>query len=161
MVLSPEEVRYALRDQVDLIVDTVVGCLGESPPELAQDIIYEGIHLVGGGAMLRGLANRLADETEVPVHLVATPLECVVLGAGIVPGFVRQPATDLRGRRILTGAISLHGEKILGHLADLPVAVLEAAPQGGLDLGAVERGQGHRGAPPDRRLVAERGEHGG
>jgi rod shape-determining protein MreB len=82
VVLSPEEVRYALRDQVELIVDTVVRCLSESPPELAQDIIYEGIHLVGGGALLRGLANRLADETEVPVHLVGTPLECVVLGAG-------------------------------------------------------------------------------
>ncbi len=37
----------------------------------------------GGGALLRGLANRLADETEVPVHLVATPLECVVVGAGM------------------------------------------------------------------------------
>ena len=83
VVLAPEEVRDALRDLVELIVDTVVGCLAESPPELAQDIIYEGIHLVGGGAMLRGLANRLADETEVPVHLVATPLECVVLGAGL------------------------------------------------------------------------------
>ena len=83
VVLTPEEVRFALREQVDLIVATVVDCLAESPPELAQDIIYEGIHLVGGGALLRGLANRLADETEVPVHLVATPLECVVLGAGM------------------------------------------------------------------------------
>lgn len=82
IVLSPEEVRYAVREQVEQIIDTVLGCLAESPPELAQDIIYEGIHLVGGGAMLRGLANLLADQTEVPVHLVATPLECVVLGAG-------------------------------------------------------------------------------
>ena len=83
VVLSPEEVRYAVRDQVELIVATVVACLGELPPELAQDIIYEGIYLVGGGAMLLGLANRLADETEVAVHLVATPLECVVQGAGL------------------------------------------------------------------------------
>jgi len=83
VVLSPDEIRYALRDQVDLIVDTVIDCLGDAPPELAQDIIYQGIHLVGGGAMLRGLANRLANDTEVPVHLVATPLECVVLGAGM------------------------------------------------------------------------------
>ncbi len=82
VVLSPDEIRYALRDQVDLIVATVIDCLGEAPPELAQDIIYQGIHLVGGGAMLRGLANRLANDTEVPVHLVPTPLECVVLGAG-------------------------------------------------------------------------------
>jgi len=83
VVLSPDEIRHALHDQVELILATVVECLGESPPELAQDIIYEGIHLVGGGALLRGLANRLADETEVPVHLVATPLECVVVGAGM------------------------------------------------------------------------------
>ena len=83
VVLTPEEVRYALRDQVELIVATVVDCLGDAPPDLAHDIIYEGIHLVGGGAMLRGLANRLADETEVPVHLVSMPLECVVQGAGM------------------------------------------------------------------------------
>jgi rod shape-determining protein MreB len=83
VVLSPEEIRYALREQVDLILATVVDCLGDAPPELAQDIIYQGIYLVGGGAMLRGLANRLADETAVPVHLVPTPLECVVQGAGM------------------------------------------------------------------------------
>jgi rod shape-determining protein MreB len=82
IVLTPEEIRHALRESVDVIVDTVLACLSDAPPELAHDIIYEGIHLVGGGAMLRGLANRLADETEVPVHLVATPLECVVQGAG-------------------------------------------------------------------------------
>jgi rod shape-determining protein MreB and related proteins len=82
VLLTPEEVRFAIRDQVDLIVETVLECLAESPPELAQDVIYDGIHLVGGGALLRGLANRLADETGVPVHLVPTPLECVVVGAG-------------------------------------------------------------------------------
>ena len=57
-------------------------CLGEAPPELAQDLILEGIHLVGGGGMLRGLDVRLAQATDVPVHLVDAPLECVVLGAG-------------------------------------------------------------------------------
>ena len=60
---------------------SAVKCLAEAPPELAQDIIYKGIHLVGGGALLRGMIQRLADET-VPVHLVETPLECVALGAG-------------------------------------------------------------------------------
>ena len=104
VVLSPEEIRFALRDQVEQIVATVVACLGESPPELAQDIIYEGIHLVGGGALLRGLANRLADETEVPVHLVATPLECVVVGRRHVPRFVRQPTPHLRRRRVLSAS---------------------------------------------------------
>jgi rod shape-determining protein MreB len=83
VVLTPDEIRFALHDQVELIVDTVLGCLSDSPPELAQDIIYEGIHLLGGGARLRGLAERLAQETDVPVHLVPDPVRCVVEGAGL------------------------------------------------------------------------------
>ncbi|HUY64284.1 MAG TPA: rod shape-determining protein [Acidimicrobiales bacterium] len=82
VVLSPAELRGAIEDQVHQIIDAAVQCLGEAPPELAQDIMFQGIHLVGGGALLRGLARRLADETAVPVHMVATPLECVALGAG-------------------------------------------------------------------------------
>ncbi len=50
---------------------------------MAQDIIFEGVHLTGGGALLRGMTQRLADATAVPVHLVDTPLECVVQGAGV------------------------------------------------------------------------------
>ena len=72
----------AIDEPVSAIVDSVIACLGMSPPELAQDLILNGVHLVGGGGMLRGLDQRLAKETEVPVHLVDMPLECVVLGAG-------------------------------------------------------------------------------
>jgi rod shape-determining protein MreB len=82
VILSPEEVREAIDEQVGAIVDSVVSCLGEAPPELAQDLIAQGIHLVGGGGMLRGLDRRLAEETAIPVHLVDAPLECVALGAG-------------------------------------------------------------------------------
>ena len=82
VVLTPAEVREAIEEQVGAIVDSVVQCLGNAPPELAQDLIYQGIHLVGGGGMLRGLDRRLAEETALPVHLVDAPLECVVLGAG-------------------------------------------------------------------------------
>jgi rod shape-determining protein MreB and related proteins len=81
-ILSPEEVRDAIDEQVRAIVDSVINCLGFAPPELAQDLIIQGIHLVGGGGMLRGLDRRLAEETALPVHLVDAPLECVVLGAG-------------------------------------------------------------------------------
>ncbi len=81
-VLSPEEVRGALAEATDSIVASVLECLAGSPPELAQDLISRGIHLVGGGSMLRGLDIRIADETRVPVTLVDTPLEAVVLGAG-------------------------------------------------------------------------------
>ena len=82
VVLSPSELRGAVEDQVHQIIDAAVQCLGEAPPELAQDIMFEGVHLVGGGALLRGLAARLATETAVPVHLVDAPLECVAMGAG-------------------------------------------------------------------------------
>jgi rod shape-determining protein MreB and related proteins len=84
VILSPEEVRTAINEVSTAIVDSVVHCLGEAPPELAQDLIVRGMYLVGGGGMLRGLDLRIASETEIPVHLVDAPLECVVLGAGRV-----------------------------------------------------------------------------
>ena len=82
IVLSAEEVREAIDEPVSAMVDSVIACLGQAPPELAQDLIIQGLNLVGGGGMLRGLDLRLAQETEIPVHLVDAPLECVVLGAG-------------------------------------------------------------------------------
>jgi rod shape-determining protein MreB len=82
VILSPQEVREAISEPVSSIVDSVIACLGEAPPELAHDLIVRGMHLVGGGGMLKGLAHRLAQETEIPVTLVDQPLEAVVLGAG-------------------------------------------------------------------------------
>ena len=84
VLLSPEEVRDALAEPVGAMVDSVITCLGQAPPELAQDLITQGLYLVGGGSMLRGLDRRLALETEVPVRQVEQPLETVVLGAGRV-----------------------------------------------------------------------------
>jgi rod shape-determining protein MreB len=82
VILAPEEVRDAIEEQIRAICDAVVSALAQTPPELAQDLISQGIHLVGGGGMLRGLDERIARETDLPVHLVDAPLECVVLGAG-------------------------------------------------------------------------------
>ena len=82
IVLTPEEVRAAIDEPVSAMVDSVLACLSQAPPELAQDLIVQGINLVGGGSLLRGLDVRLARETEVPVGLVDAPLEAVVLGAG-------------------------------------------------------------------------------
>ncbi|HVA42615.1 MAG TPA: rod shape-determining protein [Acidimicrobiales bacterium] len=82
VILTPEEVRAAIEDQVGTIVDSVVRCLGDAPAELAQDLITEGIHLSGGGGLLAGLDQRLAEETSLPVRRVQAPLECVALGAG-------------------------------------------------------------------------------
>ena len=82
IILSPERCATPSTSRCRRICDSVVACLGESPPELAQDLILQGMNLVGGGGMLAGLDQRLANETEIPVHLVDAPLECVVLGAG-------------------------------------------------------------------------------
>jgi rod shape-determining protein MreB len=82
IILSPEEVREAIEEQVRAICDAVIAALAQTPPELAQDLIENGVNLVGGGAMLRGLDLRISKETQLPVHLVQAPLESVVLGAG-------------------------------------------------------------------------------
>ena len=82
VMLTSAEVREAIEEPVSAMVDSVVSCIGSAPPELAQDLIVRGIHLVGGGGMLRGMATRIADATHVPVTLVRQPLESVVLGAG-------------------------------------------------------------------------------
>lgn len=82
IILTPEEVRDAIDEPVTTMVDSVLACMAQAPPELAQDLITSGVHLVGGGGLLRGLARRISEESDVPVRLVDTPLECVVLGAG-------------------------------------------------------------------------------
>jgi len=83
-VLTPGEVREATEDVVATMVASVLDCLSEAPPELAQDLIVNGINIVGGGALLRNLDQRIANEARVPVRVVAAPLEAVVLGAGKV-----------------------------------------------------------------------------
>jgi len=82
IVLSPEEVRGSIEEVVTSIIESVIRCLAKAPPELSQDFLTRGVNLVGGGGLLRGLAQRLSRETKVPVELVDAPLECVVLGAG-------------------------------------------------------------------------------
>ncbi len=82
VVLTAAEVREAIDEPVSAMADALVTCLGRAPAELAQDLISQGLHLVGGGALLRGLDARLAHDSSVPVQLVDAPLECVVLGAG-------------------------------------------------------------------------------
>ena len=72
--------RTAIADTVSQIVDTVRTTLEKTPPELAADIIDRGITLTGGGALLRGLAELIAEETGMPVTIAANPLDCVVLG---------------------------------------------------------------------------------
>ncbi len=80
--VTSEELRRALEGPVREIVSAVRDALEETPPELASDLAQSGILLAGGGTLLRGFAERVEDETGVPVRIADSPLDCVALGAG-------------------------------------------------------------------------------
>jgi rod shape-determining protein MreB and related proteins len=80
--IDSAEVRVAIAQPVETIIDTVRRTLEATPPELAADISGRGIVLAGGGALLRGIDRLIAAETGLPVVVAEAPLECVVLGAG-------------------------------------------------------------------------------
>jgi rod shape-determining protein MreB and related proteins len=82
IIVSSEEIRRAIEEPVNAIVDAVKSTLDRTPPELAADIMDKGIVLTGGGALLKGLDERLKHETGMPVHLTENPLSCVVIGSG-------------------------------------------------------------------------------
>lgn len=79
--ITSEEVRNAMTDTLLQIVDAIRSTLEKTPPELSADIIDSGITLTGGTALLRGLAELIAEETGMPVTIAQNPLDCVVLGA--------------------------------------------------------------------------------
>jgi rod shape-determining protein MreB and related proteins len=79
---STSEIRGAIEEPVAAIVDAVKSTLDTTPPELASDIMEQGIMLAGGGALLHGLPDRLADETGMPIRIAANPLYAVALGSG-------------------------------------------------------------------------------
>jgi len=81
---TDEEIREALAEPVSTIVEAVKSALERTPPELSADIMDKGIVLSGGGAMLRGLDQRLRNETGLPVVIAEDPLSSVVLGTGKV-----------------------------------------------------------------------------
>lgn len=76
------EVREALKEPVSSIVDAIKSTLERTPPELASDIMENGIMLTGGGALLRGLDKLITQETGMSVQIAETPLDCVALGTG-------------------------------------------------------------------------------
>jgi rod shape-determining protein MreB and related proteins len=82
VVISAAEVRKAIEEPVNLVVDAVKNTLDKCPPELAGDVMDRGIALTGGGALLRGLESRIREETGMPVQVADNPLDSVVLGTG-------------------------------------------------------------------------------
>lgn len=84
ITLTSEEVEEALRESVYTIIHAAKGILEQTPPELSADIIDKGIVLTGGGSLVDGLNQLLAQELKVPVFTAESPLTCVVEGTGIL-----------------------------------------------------------------------------
>jgi rod shape-determining protein MreB len=82
IVVSAEEIRKAIEEPVNSIVDAVKTTLDKCPPELSGDIMDRGIVITGGGALLKGLDERLRHETAMPIHLTDRPLDSVAMGSG-------------------------------------------------------------------------------
>jgi rod shape-determining protein MreB and related proteins len=83
LIVTSTDIAKALHDPLLTIIQTVRGVLEQTPPELASDVIDQGIVLTGGGALLRSVDRLLADETGLPVHVADNPLQTVAIGAGI------------------------------------------------------------------------------
>ena len=81
--ISYSEIAFAIDKSVSKIEEAVLKALEISPPELSADIYDNGIHLTGGGALLRGLDKRLALKTKLPIHVAEDPLRAVVRGTGL------------------------------------------------------------------------------
>ena len=80
--VTSEETEEALKETTAQIIETIHSVLEQTPPELAADIVDNGIYLTGGGALLDGLAEIMQRETGITTHIADDPLECVALGTG-------------------------------------------------------------------------------
>ncbi len=82
LMVTPREIRDAIADQITKIIAAIKATLDETPPDLVSDLSRTGIVLAGGGALLKGLSERLIAETGMPVRVADDPLYSVVIGAG-------------------------------------------------------------------------------
>lgn len=80
--ITETQIRTALKEPIASIIEAIKTTLEKTPPELAADVMDKGIMLAGGGALLRGLDVLINKETNMPVHIAESPLDCVALGGG-------------------------------------------------------------------------------
>ena len=100
MKISSAQIREAISEPVDAIVEAIRQSLERTPPELASDILDRGIILTGGGALLRGLDRRIKQETNLPVVIAEDPLTCVVRGCGsVLDNMMKYEKVVIRSRR--------------------------------------------------------------
>ncbi|MBR3002495.1 MAG: rod shape-determining protein [Clostridia bacterium] len=82
IIIKSSQIMEAIKESVDKIVDTVKQTLEKTPPELSADLVEKGIYLAGGGALIQNIDKLLSAETNMPVYIAESPLECVVNGTG-------------------------------------------------------------------------------
>lgn len=80
--ISSKEIELAMQRPINEIIEAVINTLSVTPPELASDIMQNGIYLAGGGALIRNLDNLIARRTGIKTYIADSPLECVAIGAG-------------------------------------------------------------------------------
>jgi rod shape-determining protein MreB and related proteins len=122
VALSTAEVRQALQDPVNQIVDAVKITLDKTPPELASDIMDRGIMLAGGGALLQGLDERLRQETQIPIHVADSPLTCVAIGAGRSLEEVEAMVRSTKGRAAPLVTLAARPTSLLRRSRQVPLA---------------------------------------
>lgn len=81
--VSSIELRDAISDSVQTIIDTIRDALDETPPEILSDLMDNGVCLAGGGSLLQGLDQRLTEELQIRAWLAEDPISCVARGAGV------------------------------------------------------------------------------
>jgi rod shape-determining protein MreB len=83
-VITDADVREAISSSVASVIEAVKEVIETAPPEVVADVMRQGVYVTGGGALLRGLPELLAQELKVPIHVVDDPLTTVVRGTGLI-----------------------------------------------------------------------------
>ena len=84
VVVTDNDVKEAIGLSIDTLIESIKEVIEITPPEVVSDVMYKGIYLVGGGALLRGLKELFEDSLKIPIHVAGDPLTAVVRGAGVI-----------------------------------------------------------------------------
>jgi rod shape-determining protein MreB len=84
VVITDSDIREAMTQSIDVLVDATKEVLETTPPEILADVMRIGVYLVGGGALIRGLAKLISDTIKIPVHIADDPLTAIARGTGII-----------------------------------------------------------------------------
>ena len=99
--ITTEEIRNAIKEPVENIVETVKRVLEKTPPELAADIVEKGILMTGGGALLHGLDKLIQFRTGVETYVAEDSVECVAKGTGAVLNYIDKLDSDINSQQIV------------------------------------------------------------